>query len=151
MKNSSIIIFLTASCIWMFQSCNLQPKEKTEVQQLQHFMDSLQLAVETFHATPDTMFIETPIDPEDPLITEVKTEITNRNATMNYFHYDLIVGDETYRIDRIDGATEAYNKLIAVIDETKLTESEKAQVQKCKELFQKLTTEFLSDSTSSIQ
>jgi hypothetical protein len=70
---------------------------------------------------------------------------------MNYFHYDLIVGEETYRIDRIDGATEAYNKLIAVIDETKLTESEKAQVQKCKELFQKLTTEFLSDSTSSIQ
>lgn len=151
MKKNSIIIFLAATSIWVFQSCNMQPKEKTAVQQLQHFMDSLQTAVETFHATPDTMFVETPIDPEDPEITEVKSVITNRNASMNYFHYDLNVGDETYRIDRIDGATEAYNNLVTAIDETKLTETEKAQVQKCKELFQKLTTEFLTDSATAIQ
>jgi hypothetical protein len=139
----TIIIFSVINGL-LFASCKQDSQEmRTYIQ----YVDSLQHKADSFHQIIDTIYIETPIDPEDPTITRVDTIFEQVYAAQNLFYYKFsYAGLDLGLVNKREEVMQRYQSLYTQINQEALSTSQKKSLEEKANLFHKLYTEYLPDS-----
>jgi hypothetical protein len=142
MKRKHVLVAVLSGLL--VASCS---KEHNELAAFISYVDSLEERAIAFQQLVDTMYVETPIDPDNPTITRIDTVFIKVNEKQNMFYYKLThAGMDFGLVNKREDVMQRYQSLYGQINQKALSSSQKKSLEEKANLFILRYTEYLPDS-----